>query len=505
MAVVPRTRASGVTVFYVVNTWPQKPGKSKQQSENIGTSKRAAEIRDRAMKKEIADGTYQPPSTRTRPTLGAECHLFNSKRTNVYAPTERALFRRYIEPRPWLTEAALDDVKPASHIDRLVDELRAEKTGSGQRRLSDKTISNVLGYLGLVFKAAVRADRCLANPVVLAPRTLQRAPEVEKETYTGAELVVLTSHHTIPWPLRVLNGLCGFGGLRLGEAAGLRWRDLDGQASPLPGLVVDRQYGGQTTKTGRPRVVPVHPELVRILNAWATEGFELVVGRKPTPEDPIVPIVSSRSAVGHYSRSTYYKAFIRTAELAGVRPRSIHSLRHTMITLARRGGARKDVLEKVTHNARGDIVDRYTHLDWLPLCEAVLCLKLVMHPEPQRPLGSRGNPGSLSEASVDGNAQESPQLQEARQGSIPRASTRKQHKTSGFGEARQETRQVAEVIRAEISAANRKRKRALISLSEIDPEGAAPGLAVCRALDATLAGDVDKAERLITQEARRRG
>jgi hypothetical protein len=56
--------------------------------------------------------------------------------------------------------------------------------------------------------------------------------------------------------------------------------------------------------------------------------------------------------------------------------RTLHSSRHTFITMCRRGGARKDVLEKVTHNAKGDIVDAYTHWDWNPLCEAVLCLQL---------------------------------------------------------------------------------------------------------------------------------
>jgi hypothetical protein len=44
--------------------------------------------------------------------------------------------------------------------------------------------------------------------------------------------------------------------------------------------------------------------------------------------------------------------------------------------MCRRGGARKDVLEKVTHNAQGDVVDAYTHWDWTPLCEAVLCLQM---------------------------------------------------------------------------------------------------------------------------------
>ena len=65
----------------------------------------------------------------------------------------------------------------------------------------------------------------------------------------------------------------------------------------------------------------------------------------------------------------------RTAlKAAGVPNLSLHSTRHTFTTLCRRGGANDAVLEKVTHNAKGSIVDRYTHWDWAPLCQAVLCL-----------------------------------------------------------------------------------------------------------------------------------
>ena len=37
-------------------------------------------------------------------------------------------------------------------------------------------------------------------------------------------------------------------------------------------------------------------------------------------------------------------------------------------------GARRDVLEQITHAPRGNIVDLYTTLPWPTLCEAVQCL-----------------------------------------------------------------------------------------------------------------------------------
>ena len=70
------------------------------------------------------------------------------------------------------------------------------------------------------------------------------------------------------------------------------------------------------------------------------------------------------------------KKLVADCTHVGIPPLTFHRLRDTFISLARRGGARKDVLERVTHNAAGDIIDRYTSFDWQPLCEAVSCLKI---------------------------------------------------------------------------------------------------------------------------------
>ena len=75
--------------------------------------------------------------------------------------------------------------------------------------------------------------------------------------------------------------------------------------------------------------------------------------------------------------------------------------------------------------------------------------------------------------------------------SIPGASTLKQHKTSPYGEPRQETRQGND-LGATLLQRNRVRKRTLLALEQVDPGGAAPGLAICRGLDAGYAGDLDR-------------
>ena len=70
------------------------------------------------------------------------------------------------------------------------------------------------------------------------------------------------------------------------------------------------------------------------LTKCSEEGFELYTGRRPEPHDFIVPNSSRRRGSVNHSRSSYYKSFIKYAEVAGVRPRSLHSTRHTCASAA---------------------------------------------------------------------------------------------------------------------------------------------------------------------------
>jgi integrase len=435
MAVVERERKSGST-FYAVNDW-----RGKQISERVGTSKREAEIRDRAMKREIAAGSYQPPGTIKAVTLGQYAEAWGATRTNASGSDERSIIGLHILPHP-IAGIRLDEVRPVD-VAELVRALKARTNDDGSRRLSDKTIANAVGVLRQIFEQALREDRCVRQPVKLAPGTLKRRPEEERETYTVAEVIVLTRHHAIPWPIRVLNALCLFTGLRKGEACGRRWRDLDDGPKPLPSMTVRDQYDGQKLKTDRPRVVPVHPELQLVLAAWAREGFELYVGRKPEPDDFIVPTVSARAArhLGPHSESSFYKAFVRGARAASVRPRSVHATRHTFISLCRRGGARSDVLERVTHNASGKIIDRYTHWAWKELCDAVLCLRLDVHQDPQGGNGTTGELPPVPGRAIPFLPSGSSIGRRLQPGSIPDASTTSTAELGSAKKSRQAARQ----------------------------------------------------------------
>jgi hypothetical protein len=94
------------------------------------------------------------------------------------------------------------------------------------------------------------------------------------------------------------------------------------------------------------------------------------------------------------TQSQATKAHKRDAELIGVPNKGSHAPRRFMISAAQSNGARSDVLEQITHNARGAIIDIYTSWEWPVLCEAVSCLKV----DPER------LPGRIYDICVSQNA-----------------------------------------------------------------------------------------------------
>ena len=139
--------------------------------------------------------------------------------------------------------------------------------------------------------------------------------------------------------------------------AGLRWQDYDAGAKPLGALHVHCQYDGQPLKTAsgadsKARMVPVHPELAKVLSKWRSQGFSAVYGRLPTEEDFIVPDRRNMRARTH---SQVTKAPDLDCAAVEIEDKGTHGFRRYFITYARADGASADVLERITHNRRGGI------------------------------------------------------------------------------------------------------------------------------------------------------
>jgi len=327
----------------------------------------------------------------------------------------------------------LDEVRPR-HIRDLVRKL------TGDANLAPRSIRNVYGMLHTFFHDAIVDELITSNPCVLKqgelPGKIDKDPSWRaKAVFSRNEVEQLISDERVPSDRRVVYGILFLAGLRCGEMAALTWLDYEQEADPLGKLLVNKSYSVRlervkSVKTKVPREVPVHPTLARILAQWKLQGWQEMIGRQPQPDDLIVPardwgqralasevrdyhaaleaepelsraelarrLGVSRAAVTRALQKTnrarngseHHHGMFRTPsnvycrlrddlERLGLRRRRVHDTRRTMITLALNDGARRDVLQGITHGFKGDIIDLYNTPLWELKCQELGKLKVA--------------------------------------------------------------------------------------------------------------------------------
>ncbi len=277
----------------------------------------------------------------------------------------------------------------AAHVRALVHDLRFKK------KLASRTVHNIYGVLAAVMRDAAIDGKIDKTPCVLDERQL--GPIVDKDPkwrgsalFDREEAEVLISDARIPLDRRVVYGFGLLAGLRPGEAAALRWSSYDATWPVLGRLVVATAYSTTNsnekgTKTNAVRFVPVHPTLAQLLAEWRL-GWEQMFGRKPEPDDLIVPLppdVKRTRRTGERFRGTDYTGKRWREEdlpMLGWRARSPYDTKSTFITLAIDDGANKAILrERVTHSKpRRDAFDGYDRgIHWEETCREILKLRVT--------------------------------------------------------------------------------------------------------------------------------
>lgn len=279
---------------------------------------------------------------------------------------------------PVLGPKPIEDVKPAD-IRAFMAELRA------QGELAPRTVRHVYATLRVMFSDAVAEELIRATPCNLKERRgeIPKKQDADLSWREGAvfersEVERLISDQRIPADRRTVYALLFLGGLRIGEVAARTWADWDERAEPLTRLAVRTSYNRKQkrvkgVKTDRPRDVPVHPVLERMLAEWREHGWRELMKREPKAEDLLVP---SRTGI-NLRDPVVHERLQADLKLLGLRPRRVHDARRTFISLALADGARRDILRWVSHGPEGDIVSAYTSLPWDALCAEVVKLRLV--------------------------------------------------------------------------------------------------------------------------------
>src|SRR5690606_17698965 len=118
--------------------------------------------------------------------------------------------------------------------------------------------------------------------------------------------------------------------------------------------------------------------LAAILAEWKLEGFPMIFGRRPRPDDPIVPSRADRTGRSFRSQAGRYERLALDLERTGIRrvPSLQHAMRATFRSLLALDGANMAIARRATHAAPSDVVGGYIRVQWADLCREVGKLRI---------------------------------------------------------------------------------------------------------------------------------
>lgn len=306
-------------------------------------SKRDAEAKLAQLLLERETGIAVDPA---RVTVGEWLKEWLEQRRHVLRPTT---FERY--------RAAVDGYLMPSLGRYRLQELRPVQIQAAYRRwleggLKATTVHSIHRVLAKALRDAVRLQLITraATDATEPPAPKPRHPAVTAETLAAA----VRSLDGAPQPWRALFLLILHTGLRRGEAAGLRWEDIDFErgvakvvrtrTTTYRGEVVE---GPPKTRSGE-RVVPLAPPVIRALREWRREqnARRLAAGPAWAGDDWVW--ATERGPIRPDSITLWW---VQHAKRHGLGLR-LHDLRHGVATLMAQSGVPPRVIAEVLGHAR---------------------------------------------------------------------------------------------------------------------------------------------------------
>ena len=285
-----------------------------------------------------------------------------TKRGEPYKPSVVVAYRlsatRHLKPA--IGAYRLIDLE-RRRIQQLVEDLAA--TG-----MSGQTIRNTLMPLRVVVRRALRDDRLSVSPVshleLPAPAGFRDRAATREEVPMLLEALsrpsdgmrgLRPSEHALvdqaAWSLMF------YAGLRIGEAQGLRWCDID---FTTPQLCVEQAWDDATGQIIAPksrksrRSIPMAAPLVNTLAALRASRAD--------DGPPTLVLRSNRTRTRPISQQILRRRARRAWEAAGVQGYTPHEARHTFGSLAAAAGISLwDVAEMMGHSDPSITAARYRH------------------------------------------------------------------------------------------------------------------------------------------------
>jgi integrase len=230
------------------------------------------------------------------------------------------------------------------------------------KKLAPASIVVEIKTLRTIFNAAFRQNLISNNPA-LAVELPQRIQQVERGTFTTAEVKMLYDEAAGEWKTAILIGY--YGALRLGDAVSVTWENVDFEKGVLDFTV---------KKTGRRQIVPLHPTL--------RAHLESIAGDKG---GPVCPELAAVTVGGRSGLSKQFLAIMRRAGISNnavdtkgqrmLSKVSFHSLRVSFNSDLANAGVSQETRMKLTGHKSIAVNNRYTRTDIEPLRQATEKMK----------------------------------------------------------------------------------------------------------------------------------
>ena len=276
----------------------------------------------------VAEGKRQATNGRSFREIATACKAAGGPRGVWWGGKDHSVLQRLDFAIERIGDYDIDDITRKLVREKIVEDLKRRPAYTGKVR-KQGTINRYVSVVSAVLTYAVYEDIIKTKPTLEFRKEADREERATVDFEVEARIVSwleAQGQRVVATCVRWLAAT----GTRLGELYKLRPEQIENDHIVL---------AKEQTKTNRPRLVYVPPDLAREMRA----------------------IVASGSLPGHtHLRTMFYKA----AKAAGSeRHVVLHGLRHTLNTRMRKAGVDKDVRKQMLGHSSDEVNAGYDHVD----------------------------------------------------------------------------------------------------------------------------------------------
>lgn len=215
-----------------------------------------------------------------------------------------------------------------SHYQSVIDKLYKNK-------MSRSTMEKVKVVASMMYDYAMQND--IVNKNYAEFINLPKSEKEEKEIFSDLDIQKLEKNDNNEWVKTIL--ILIYTGLRINEFLSLTKFSIDMDNQTLT--------GGLKTESGKNRIVPIHPKILKYIQYWLNKNGEYLICEN-----------GKHISDNRYRKEFYYPAL----QSLGINELNPHCCRHTCASLLHRAGADPKYIQAILgHKKYSFTADTYTH------------------------------------------------------------------------------------------------------------------------------------------------